>query len=95
MCSGLDVSALSPHGASRVEKVIKAKWPPDKEKGCDAADQHPASPWVVASALDAIIRGNIVMKGCIFFFGGYGGGFWCVCVCVCVCMCVAPAAPGL
>ncbi len=62
-CSGLDASALSPHGASRVEKVIKARWPPDKEKGSDAADRHPASPWVVASALDAIIRGNSVREG--------------------------------
>ncbi len=62
-CFGLDASALSPHGSSRVEKVTKLWWPLDKEKGSDASDLHPASPWVVLSALDAIIRGNRVREG--------------------------------
>ena len=35
--------------------------PPDKEIGSDAAGRHPASP-LVASALDAIIRGNCVRE---------------------------------
>ena len=62
-CSGLDASALSPHGASRVEEGFKARWPPDKEKGSDAADRHPAAPWVVASAMDTIIRGRCAGEG--------------------------------
>ena len=59
----VDASALSPHGASSLKRVFKARSPPDKEKGSDAAGRHPASPLVKASAVDAIIRGNSVREG--------------------------------
>ena len=59
----VDASALSPHGASSFKRFFKARSPPDKEKGSDAAGRHPASPLVKASAVDAIIRGNSVREG--------------------------------
>ncbi len=59
----VDASALSPHGASSLKRVFKARSPADKEKGSDAAGRHPASPLVKASAVDAIIRGNRVGEG--------------------------------
>ena len=59
----VDASALSPHAASKLKRFFKARTPPDKEKGSDAAGRHPASPLVKASAVDAIIRGNRVGEG--------------------------------
>jgi hypothetical protein len=47
-CPGFDASAQSPRGASKVERVFKARSPPDKEKGSDTTVRHPASPWVTS-----------------------------------------------
>jgi hypothetical protein len=59
----VDASALSPHAASIFKRFFKAKSPPDKDKGSDAAGRHPASPLVEASAVNAIIRGKGVREG--------------------------------
>ena len=78
----VDASALSPHGASSFKRFFKARSPPYKEKGFDAAGRHPASPLVKASA---IIRGiGVREEGQMLFLGGMGV---CVSVCVCVCVC--------
>ena len=69
----VDASALSPHAASKLKRVFKADSPPDKDEGSDAAGRHPASPLVVASAVDAIIRGKGVREGGqMLFLGGMG-----------------------
>ena len=57
----VDACALSPLVVEFERFVASAGAPPDKEIGSDAAGRHPASP-VVASALDAIIRGNCVRE---------------------------------
>ena len=57
----VDACALSPLGVEFEKFFAGAGAPPDKEIGSDAAGRHPASP-VVASALDAIIRGNCVRE---------------------------------
>ena len=57
----VDACAISPLGIEFEKFFAGAGAPPDKEIGSDAAGRHPASP-VVASALDAIIRGNCVRE---------------------------------
>jgi hypothetical protein len=63
VCTVPDVHScgLSPLGVEFEKFFAVAGAPPDKEIGSDAAGLHPASP-LVASALDAIIRGNRVRE---------------------------------
>ena len=73
----VDASALSPHAASNLKRVFKAKSPPDKDEGSDAAGRHPASP-LKASAVNAIIRGiGVREEGQMLLWGiGEGGMIW-------------------
>ena len=57
----VDVCALSPLVVEFEKFFADVGARPDKEIGSDAAGRHPASP-LVASSLDAIIRGNCVRE---------------------------------
>ncbi len=57
----VDACAVSPLGDEFEKFFVDVGAPLDKEIGSDTAGRHPASP-LVASALDAIIRGNRVRE---------------------------------
>jgi hypothetical protein len=82
-----DADAHSPRAASKVDVFFKVISPPDEEKGSDTAIWHPASPWVVASAVDTIMLGSCVSEGgWLLIWECMGVG-----VSVCVCVYVAPS----